>query len=342
MRILIIGGTGCLGPFIVRKLATAGHQITVFHRGEHEPNLPKSVRHVHSPSAEFPVVTFPPVLAGWEPDVVLHMVAMGERDAGAAVHAFEGVAKRLIVASSGDVYAAYGVLLGSESATQVSGLLKEDSPLRQNLYPYGKGAKRPADWIAHYEKILVERAVMSNPRLQGTVLRLPAVYGPGDSQHRFLPFLKRMDDRRPTILLDEGQARWRWTHGYVENVAAAIALAVLDNRSAGRIYNVGEEFTPTVEQRVQLLAQTAGWAGEIVKLPRALLPSHLRDNYNYARDVAYDTTRIRRELGYREEIGIEEGMRRTIVSLRSNPSVFNSAEYDYAAEDAVLKTIQNP
>lgn len=342
MRILIIGGTGFLGPFIVRKLAAARHEITVFHRGQHEPSLPESVRHVHSPSAEFPVLSFPPDLIAWKPDIVLHMVAMGERDAQAAVRAFQGVAKRLIVASSEDVYAAYGVLTGTESATGESGLLNEDSRLRQHLYPYRKTAQGRADWIYHYEKILVERVVMASPELQGTVLRLPAVYGPGDPQHRFLRYLKRMDDGRPAILLGENEASWRWTHGYVENVADAISLAVLDYRAAGRIYNVGEEFTPTTEQRVCLLAQMAGWTGEIVKLARALLPGHLRDSYNYACDLAYDTSRIRRELGHREEVGIEEGMRRTMISLRSNPPALKPADYDYAAEDAVLKTVQNP
>src|SRR5207245_3622465 len=138
--------------------------------------------------------------------------------------AFKGVARRLVVPSSGDVYGAYGVLIGSESELVPSRLLGEESPLRNNLYPYRKMAKSSDDWIYNYEKILVERVVMSDPELPGTVLRLPAVYGPNDGRHGFSPHLKRMDDGRPAILLDENQARWRWSHGYVENIAAAIAL----------------------------------------------------------------------------------------------------------------------
>jgi nucleoside-diphosphate-sugar epimerase len=99
MRILIIGGTAFMGPYVVRKLAAAGHKITIFHRGQHEPQLPSTVKHVHSPSAGFPVVDFPAELAAWKPDVVLHMVAMGERDAAAAVRTFHGVARRMIVPS---------------------------------------------------------------------------------------------------------------------------------------------------------------------------------------------------------------------------------------------------
>src|SRR5207249_1224013 len=117
----------------------------------------------------------------------------------------------------------------------------------EKLYPYRKNPPRKSDdadqWMDDYEKILAERTVKGNPLLPGTVLRLPMVYGPRDDQHRLFPYLKRMDDKRPAILLDEDVAQWRWTRGYVENVAAAIALAVVDERAIGRIYNVGEPRT---------------------------------------------------------------------------------------------------
>jgi nucleoside-diphosphate-sugar epimerase len=340
VRILIIGGTAFMGPHVVEGLAAAGHEITVFHRGEHEPKLPGNVKHVHSPAAGFPVTNFPIELLRWHPDTVLHMVAMGEQDAEAAVRAFRGIARRLIVCSSGDVYAAYGVLIGTENGIQQRDLLTEDAPLRKNLYPYRKIAKNPDDWLYQYEKILVEKIVMGDSELRGTILRLPAVYGPGDNRHGFFPNLKRMDDGRRVIFLDHDYAGWRWTHGYVENVAAAILLAVFDEQAAGRTYNVGERFTPTAEERVRLLAQIAGWNGEIVKLRRAFLPKHLQDAYNYSCDLAYDTSRIRHDLGYEETVSLQEGMRRTVDSLRLNPPSFDPSQYDYAAEDGAIVAAQ--
>jgi len=336
MRVLIIGGTSFIGPHVVRSLVSGGHEVTVFHRGEHEAEVPSVVHHVHSASAAFPVLSFPPDLISWKPEVVLHMVAMGERDAEAAVRAFTGIAKRLVVPSSGDVYRAYGVLIGNETDSGPSELLREDSPLRKNLYPYRKMAKGSEDWIYHYDKILVERAVTSDAKLPATILRLPAVYGPGDTRHAIAAHLKRMDDQRPTTLLDENQARWRWSHGYVENVAAAISLAITDDRAAGRIYNVGEQSVPTTAERVRTLAKLVGWPGEIVALPRELLPPHLQDDYHYAQDLAYDTSRIRKELGCEEIISVDEGLRRTIAALRENPPAIDPAQYDYAAEDAAL------
>jgi len=336
MRVLIIGGTTFIGPHVVRSLVSGGHEVTIFHRGEHEAELPGSVRHVHSASAAYPVLNFPAELVAWKPDVVLHMVAMGERDAQAVVRAFKGVARRLVVPSSGDVYGAYGVLIGMESPIAGTNLLIEESPLRNNLYPYRKMAKGPDDFIYSYEKILVERVVMSDPELAGTILRLPAVYGPGDTRHGFSAHLRRMDDGRSAILLDENQARWRWSHGYVENVATAITLAITDDRASGRIYNVGEESVPTTAERVRQLAALVGWSGEIVPLPRTSLPPHLRDAYHYSQDLAYNTSRIRGELGYEETVSVGEGLRRTIAGLRADPPALNVAQFNYAAEDAAL------
>jgi nucleoside-diphosphate-sugar epimerase len=338
MRVLIIGGTAFIGPHVVRSLVSGGHEVTIFHRGEHEAELPRGVRHVHSASAAFPVLSFPAELISWKPDIVLHMVAMGEHDAEAVVRAFKGVARRLVAPSSGDVYGAYGVLIGSETEVARSELLREGSPLRKKFYPYRKMAKSPDDWIYHYEKILMERVVMSNPELPGTILRLPAVYGPGDRNPRFFSHLKRMHDRRPAILLDEEQARWRWSHGYVENVAAAITLAITDERASGRIYNVGEESVPTTAERVRILAKFVGWGGEIVTVPRAALPLHLRDGYHYSQDLAYDTSCVRNELGYGEMVSVDEGLRRTIAWLSAHPPAFEAAQYDYPAEDAAMAT----
>ncbi len=110
-----------------------------------------------------------------------------------------------------------------------------------------------------YDKIAVERVVLANADLPGTVLRLPMVYGPGDSQHRLFEYLKRMDDNRPTIPVDEGLASWRWTRGYVENVAAAVALAATNPRATGRVYNVGEDKGRSTIEWIEEIGGAAGW-----------------------------------------------------------------------------------
>ena len=52
------------------------------------------------------------------------------------------------------------------------------------------------------EKILAEREISRHSDLPATILRLPVVYGPGDYMHRFFPTLRRIDDKRPALLLE--------------------------------------------------------------------------------------------------------------------------------------------
>ena len=288
MRVLIIGGTRFVGPYVARSLAEQGHQVTVYHRGDHEAKLPPSVTHFRDPRAAMPVLAFPDSLLNPAPDVVIHMMAMGEADGRAAVVAFGARVSRIVWLSSGDVYRAYGRFMGIEPGEPEPGLLTEDSSLRRVLYPYRKPAQQHDDLHYFYEKILVEKVALENPDVRSVVLRLPKVYGPESNQDLATMYGYR---KLPS---------WRWTHGYVENVAAAIVLAAMHADAPRRIYNVGESYTPTIQERLS-----------------ALPPSNIPDldpPRGVMQDIAYDTARIRRELGYTEIVSYDEGIRRTLAA----------------------------
>ena len=344
MRILVIGGTHFIGLTAVRLLSEQGHKLAVFHRGQNEPELPSSIQHIHSEGKNFPVHFSSKAVEAFRrfaPEVVLHMVLFGEQDAQEAVNTFKGMARRIVAISSQDVYGAFGRVNRHEGGPPDPLPITEDSPLRKSRYPYRADPPRTSDdpqhWMDLYDKIPAEQIIMSEPALPGTILRLPAVYGPGDFQHRHFPWLKRMQDQRPVILLDEAEARWRWTHGYIDNVAAAIALAVTDERASGRIYNVGEEVTLSMEKRVRLVGQLTDWHGRIVLAPQGRLPEALKWDINAEQDVVVDSSRIRKELGYQEVVSIDEAMKRTVAWESENPpDKIDAKSFDYAAEDAFL------
>jgi len=339
MRILVIGGTNFMGPLVVRSLKEQGHDVTVFHRGQTQTDLPSGVKEIlgdrrslHEKAIE---------LQRLAPDVVLDMVPFTEQDALEVMRIFSGIAHRLVAISSQDVYRAFGRVNGKETGPVENLPITEGSALRHNLYPYRGETLRnqddPKRWQDDYDKILVERVVMSDKNLPGTILRLPMVYGPGDYQHRLFNYLKRMDDKRPVILLDEAEAQWRWTHGYVENVADAIALAVTDDRSAGQIYNVGEPFTFTMAEWVEKIGVIAGWHGRVVTVPRGRLPEPLRWDINAEQDIVVDSSHIRKELGFQERVDVEESLRRTVAWERANPPQdIDPKDFDYVVENTFL------
>jgi len=314
MRILILGGTILTGPCVVRRLHSLGHDITVFHRGVHEAELPPGVRHLHGDLALLPREVFDRA-----PDVVVHMWAMTEMAAESFLERFRGVARRAVVISSGDVYRAYGRLMGLESGPPDAIPLTEDAPLRESRYPYRKMAPNPDHWKAQYDKVLVEHVLVHQADLPTCVLRFPAVVGPKEYR-RFQRWLKPMLRGDMELRIQEGWASWRWTHGFHEDVAEAVVLAVSNSSSAGRIYNVGEFYAPTMAERLAELARAADWRGDIFEVPASELDETDRMPHNFSHHIAYDTTRVRTELGYKEAVPHEIALARTLeyerVSVR--------------------------
>jgi nucleoside-diphosphate-sugar epimerase len=334
-RILIIGGTRFIGPPVVRLLVRSGHEVTLFHRGTTEADLPPGVTHVHGDRKD--LFEYQDAMRNLAPDVVIDMVAHTGSDADALVAVFRGVAGRLVVISSCDVYRTRDRLFGIDPGPPEPMPRAEDSPLRSHLYPYRTSGMAETDPKYHYEKILVEEIVQQHEDLPVTVLRLPAVYGPGDFQHRTFEYLKRMEDRRDAILIGESQLGWRWSRGYVENVAAAIALAATHPAAAGRVYNVGDEPTLTIKEWVEHIGRAAAWKGQIRGVPDGDLPAHLRtEGMDWRQDWVVDTGRIRRELGYVEPIGPGDAFDRTIRWQRDHSPPVDPSQFDYAAEDLAL------
>jgi nucleoside-diphosphate-sugar epimerase len=334
MRILVVGGTGFIGLRVVQHLHNLGHDVTVFHRGRTASSLPEGVGEIIGDQKQ--MGSYGGDFRRLAPDVVVHMIAMVEEDARRAIKVFQGIARRVVVISSGDVYLAYGRLQGSEPGRPVPTPLSEESALRTKLYPYREAAAGPDDWLYNYDKILVERVFRNESELPATILRLPMVYGPGDRQHRLYPYLKRMHDKRPAILIDRKLAAWRAPRGYVENVGAAIALAAVHPRAGGRIYNVAEQDALTEREWIQVIARAASWEGEIVVVPADRLPEALRSDTR-GQDLAMDSSRLRTELGYRAPVGREVALQRTITWELANPP--EQVEFDYAAEDAALAAL---
>jgi len=335
MRILVIGGTGFIGPYVVRQLAALGHSVAVFHRGNTQVELP--AEQIFGNRGDLAAVRF-------NPEVVVDLILSSGAQAASLMSIFRGIARRVVVASSIDVYRACGALHGSEEGPLEPVPLTEDSRLRTKLQTYPpeqvKMLQKIFGWVdEQYDKIPVERTVLGDPELPGTVLRLPMIYGPGDRLRRFHPILKRIDDGRRVILFEEGWAAWRSPRGYVENVAAALVLAAVSEQAAGRVYNVAETPAFSDLEWARKIAAATGWDGEFRVLPKDRLPAHIAPAGNSAQHWEADSSRISRELGYQEPVAVNEALRRTIEWERAHPEAeFNPHQFDYAAEDAASGT----
>jgi nucleoside-diphosphate-sugar epimerase len=306
----------------VRELVERGHDVTVFHRGSSEPDLPDEVRHIHGDVARWSEHVGE--LQRAEPEVVIDMLAFLPED-GRRVIDFKGVARRAVVVSSVDVYLAFGRAWRTEPGPYLPTPMSEDAPLREVVID------------PTYDKVGVEREAQSDPDFPVAILRYPAVYGPGDPLNRLSGYIRRMDDARPAIVLDETKIGWRWARGYAEDVGHATALAIESELAPGRIHHVASPVAHTESDWIRLIGDVVGWNGRIVSVPAAELPESLRADVDFGQSYDLDTTRIRAELGYTEVVDERVGLERTISWERAHPP--DEPQPDYASEDAVLSAV---
>jgi len=340
MRVLILGGTGFLGPQIAERLAASGDDITVFHRSRTSPGSHRHFTEIYGDRNMLGESSHE--LRRVHPDVVVDVIAFTERHADSLVDVFRGYAGRLVVLSSGDVYRANDILFRRIEGAVDPTPLSESSPVRERLNPYqGMPIPEPYGFSwDDYDKLLVERALMRDGSLPATLLRLPMLFGPGvhdAAQRRFFSYLKRMEDRRSAILLDLRTARWRAPWGFSGDVAEAVRLAVENEAAKSEIYNVGESGGRDIESWVRELGVAAGWKGDIVTIDRPCPAPSLPLQLNLEQHLNMDTNKIRCGLGYRETMSSREALETTVAWDREHwPTVIDPAQFDYAAEDAIL------
>jgi nucleoside-diphosphate-sugar epimerase len=196
------------------------------------------------------------------------------------------------------------------------------------------------------EAAIREAQAAGRRRVPATILRLPAVYGPGDPLAREWFFVKRVLDGRQRIALPDG-GLGLFHRGYVDDVARAAVMALENPRAIGRTYNVGHERVLTVRGIAELVAQVMDHEWEVVSVPAGRLPP--TNPYATPYPIVYDLSQIRTDLGYRESVSLEEGMRRTVAWLVANPPApatwgltryLEHDAFDYAAENAAISAME--
>src|SRR5438132_13055133 len=98
MRILILGATGFIGPYVVRKLFNEGQSVAVFHRGKTDADLPDRVEYILGDRND--LSSFRKDFEKFKPRVVIDMIPFTEQDAETVMRAFNGIAERVVAISS--------------------------------------------------------------------------------------------------------------------------------------------------------------------------------------------------------------------------------------------------
>ena len=119
MKVLVVGGTGLSGPFIVKELRERGHEAVIYHRSNCGNEFLPECEHVHGDRHDYE--RFEAQLRNIDAAAVIDMCSRIDADSRPVVGAFKGRIQASVHISSGDVYADLGT----------DRLLSEGSPLRE-------------------------------------------------------------------------------------------------------------------------------------------------------------------------------------------------------------------
>lgn len=330
MRALVVGGTGPTGPFIVKGLRERGYAVSIFHRGTHEiDEIPADVEHVHG-DPHFRE-TIDAALAGRDFELVVASY-------GRLRHLAEALVDRTgrFVAVGG--FSVYRGFFEPERLVPAGLAI----PVPEDGALVASEAEHRFAWLM----VRTEQSVLAaHPR--ATIFRYPYVYGPHQVVPREWSVVRRLLDGRRRIVVPDGGLALT-THGYAENVAHAVLLAVdRPAAAAGQIYNCGDERQLSIAQLVETIARALGREIEQVSLPHALAESTRALAIGGSHHKLLDLSKIQRELGYRDVVPVEEALARTARWYVDHPPTRGGETeqklgdaFDYATEDALMDRYQ--
>lgn len=168
-RILILGGTGFLGPHLVHTAVAAGHTVSIFTRGRREPSLfEEDFAHVEHLIGDREQPDGYAALAGKTWDAVIETSGYRHPWTREAVRALAGsVGQYLYISSTGVFYPYRTTNIAEDGPT----LLADDPPREQPTYGVMKG--------------LSENEVRAGFGDRATIVRPGYIVGPGDPSDRW-------------------------------------------------------------------------------------------------------------------------------------------------------------
>lgn len=294
-RALVTGASGFVGPYLVRHLLVEGYEVVGSVYGP-QKRLPESCRAMILDVTDKEAVRR--AVAETEPDEIYHLAGL-TRPASSAVEEFYevnlGGTLNLLEAVRQEVPEARTLLVGSAYAyCRVDRPVAETDPFDpSNHYGVSKAA---ADMLGRSCALQGLRVVNARPFNHS---------GPGQSPDFLLPTLveqfaeMRAGQRDPVIRL--GNLDSVRDVSDVRDVVRAYHRILLEGRS-GEAYNVGSGRGVSVRELFELVRREAG-----VKVNLTVEPTRVR-----ATDIPYlvaDASKVRRELGWKTEIPLEETIR---------------------------------
>ena len=320
-KILVTGGRGFLGQHIVNYYAENGDQVRILARD--------SSNSTHK----------------GEKNVVLGDI----RDVNVVEQAVNGVDYVIHLVSNfrkggSDKKEAHSINVeGTENILQASLKYKVRRVVHcSTIGVHGSVLEIPADEETAFNpgdlyqetKLLAEQKVWDfyrKTKLPITVVRPISLIGPGDK--RMLKLFRMIKNRR-FIMVGKGRAYFQ--PAYIDDVVQGFNLCLSHDAAIGEAFIIGSEEYVTLRELVDLIAHELGVSPPHIKIPlppvlwMATLcewlcvplglepPLHRRRVSFFQNNRAFSLDKAKRLLGYKPQVSLQEGIRRTIKWYKNN------------------------
>jgi UDP-glucose 4-epimerase len=310
MRCLVTGGAGFIGSNLVDALLARGDEVTVVDNlstgrmTNLEPGLSNGAELVEMDIRDRDDLSA--LASEKRPEAIFHLAAQIDVRKSLADPFFDasinvgGTANVLEAARSSECgrvvsISTGGAIYGEGEGQQLP--LPEDAPIAP-MSAYGQSKFAAEGYVSLYERLY---------GLSGVSLRLGNVYGPRQDPLGeagviaiFCGLLK--EGGRPTVFGDGKQTR---DYIYVGDVVSA-ALDAAASQATGAI-NIGTGKETDVLELIESLKSLSG--------NESFDPEFAPERTGEVQRITIDAARAERELGWRAEMGLEEGLRVTLDSV---------------------------
>ena len=293
-----MGGTRFIGRTLVKLLYDNGHELTLFTRGRNP--VPD---YVHSVIGDRRNNDDLKALSGLKFDVIVDSSGRSLVDTQSVISQTGFPDFRLIYISSAGVYKKSQILPVDESFS-----------IDTNSRHIGKSLT---------ENWLIEKGIPF------TSFRPTYIYGPGNYNPIEKWFFDRIIYKQPIPLPGDGQTITQL--GHVSDLAKAISLSLMSEKSNNKIYNCSGKKTITFKGLIDIAAFASKADPNEVKI-KSFNPSNLdsksRKAFPLRLDNFYtDTSALEKDLNWNESIDLQSGFidsyENDYLLNNSNPPVFS-------------------
>lgn len=314
--VAVTGASGFIGGAVARRLLASGIEVHAFGRRRAD----RAAREIRSCYRRWDIgrgpLPDPPVV-----DAVVHCAgAVDDWGRAARFERVNVIGTEHVLASWPE---AHVVHVSSSSVydpdADLGGVSEADAD------PTDRHAIDRIRWVGHYgrTKRMAEHVVALDRPDRSIILRPRAVYGPGD--RTLLPRLLRRYRLGRLVVAGRPETRVSVTH--VDNLVSAVEIALASGRTG--TYNVADDGPVRLDTLLSHVLTATGRAPRVVFLPidpvwafatvaeavhlHGVLPRPVVTRYQLAqlrRDFWLDTSRAKRELGWRPGVETLDGLRR--------------------------------